>query len=160
MDVFMINYPHQLISALADADVDVVVSAHQYSPREPNIGVFGARSEHPSVAQAFRNTIEWTERDRKIHDQRAFCLVMRLCVNKEFRQSPINVLLPSGARLNVRLLGYVAQSKQGSIPCTRAFGVCVCKHMCVRIHVTLGHAPARVRTHTSACSCAHETQVA
>lgn len=43
MDVFLLRRPEALLRALADPTVDVVVSAHQYSPLEPNIGVFGAR---------------------------------------------------------------------------------------------------------------------
>jgi len=35
--------------------------------------------------------MQWTTRDTKIHDQRAFCLVTKLCMNRNFKQSPINV---------------------------------------------------------------------
>lgn len=57
----------------------------KYSPLEPNIGVFGVRGG-PKTAQVFQHTMAWTERDSLLHDQRAFCLVTRLCRNKDFKQ--------------------------------------------------------------------------
>jgi len=39
-----------------------------------------------------------------VHDQRAFCLVTRLCMNRNHKQSPIDVDLPSGMKLGAQLL--------------------------------------------------------
>jgi hypothetical protein len=75
----------------------------QYSPLEPNIGIFASRGS-PTTVQVFENTIQWTTRDKNVHDQRAFCLVTRLCVNRNHKQSPIDVDLPAGMKLGALLL--------------------------------------------------------
>jgi len=103
-DVFLLRRPWQLFRWLSDPAIDLVVSAHQYSPQEPNIGVFGAKGNE-KTALVFENTIKWTALDTKLHDQRAFCLVARLCLNKDHRQSPVDVPLPAGLRVGVKLLG-------------------------------------------------------
>lgn len=64
--------------------------------------MFGARGS-PKTVLVFQNTMSWTEQDTKLHDQRAFCLVTRLCRNKNFKQSPINVPLPEDMQLSVKL---------------------------------------------------------
>lgn len=107
MDVFIFRRPFQILDVLKPSsaeNVDLVVSSHQYSPLEPNIGIFGARGSD-KAALVFENTMKWTGLDQKLHDQRAFCLVTRLCQNKNNKQSPVNVPLPTSLKLNVRLLG-------------------------------------------------------
>ena len=112
-DVFIFRRPDWIIAALsADSSrqqqaelkggpFDIIVSSHQYNPTEPNIGFFGCRGSKVT-SKVFENTMLWTEKDKNLHDQRAFCLVTKLCQNRENRQSPVNVPLPSSMNLRIR----------------------------------------------------------
>ena len=82
---------------------DVVVSSHQYSPQEPNIGVFAVRGSQASSLM-FKQTLRWTAADPNLHDQRAFCLVANLCKNRQNNQSPVNYPLPETTKIKVTLL--------------------------------------------------------
>jgi hypothetical protein len=70
MDVFVFNRPDALFEALQDEAVDVVVSAHQYSPLEPNIGVFGARGTKAATMVKKRQHLVRLRRCKQLQQQR------------------------------------------------------------------------------------------
>ena len=70
--------------------------------------------------------MEWTRQDPKLHDQRAFCLVTRLCVNRNNRQSPVDVPLPSTTKLVTKVLNaheVAASVRPWALPAGETFAV-------------------------------------